>query len=84
MSTKMRNGMTHLWRGVRAGIVVLAASPAVQAVVHGGKPEWFGITSAMVAAAVTAESVFSAATAPPAPQPPPAVPSGPVVPPPGA
>lgn len=79
MNTKMRNGLVHVWRGIRAGIVVLAAAPAVQAWAHGGKPQWFAITGAMVAASVTAESVYSASTAPEA-----AAPSAPVVPPPGA
>lgn len=69
--TRVRAGMVHLWRGVRAGIVVLAASPAVQAFSHGGtKPDWFAITSACVAAAVTAESVYSASPAAASPPPP--------------
>ena len=69
---KIRAGAVHLWRGVRAGIVVLAAAPAVQQWAHGGKPAWFAITSACVAAAVTAESVYSASgVSQPQPVPPP-------------
>jgi hypothetical protein len=58
MSAKTRAGVAHLWRGVRTGLVVLAANPAVQSLLHGNKAAVTSVLAGVVAAAVAADSVY--------------------------